>query len=195
MKNQLYELWQLSTFTQHPANPHEIEENKEVSFAVQTHGVRIAKDTSLGGVGGIRFRCGESHGGCDMPPACRQEPPFESLPTNKNAPVRWTGVFLWRSGRDSNPRAAQHGHTISSRARYDRFDTTPCDNCFCHYQNSFIIIHNLQVFVKLFLAVFQKDLLCGSCCGIIGTVNSVSRFVSLLFKNRFFRCHNFFIIG
>ena len=35
------------------------------------------------------------------------------------------GAPSWRSGRDSNPRAAQHGHTISSRARYDRFDTTP----------------------------------------------------------------------
>lgn len=34
-------------------------------------------------------------------------------------------VPLWRSGRDSNPRAAHHGNTISSRARYDLFDTTP----------------------------------------------------------------------
>ena len=34
-------------------------------------------------------------------------------------------VDLWRSGRDSNPRTAFDRHTISSRARYDRFDTTP----------------------------------------------------------------------
>ena len=34
-------------------------------------------------------------------------------------------VILWRSGRDSNPRTAFDRHTISSRARYDRFDTTP----------------------------------------------------------------------
>ena len=37
---------------------------------------------------------------------------------------------FWRSGRDSNPRAAFDDNTISSRARYDLFDTTaysiPC---------------------------------------------------------------------
>ena len=32
--------------------------------------------------------------------------------------------FFWRSGRDLNPRAAFDGNTISSRARYDHFDTT-----------------------------------------------------------------------
>ena len=31
---------------------------------------------------------------------------------------------FWRSGRDSNPRAAFDDNTISSRARYDLFDTT-----------------------------------------------------------------------
>ena len=34
-------------------------------------------------------------------------------------------VDLWRSRRDSNPRAAFDDYTISSRARYDLFDTTP----------------------------------------------------------------------
>ena len=34
------------------------------------------------------------------------------------------GDFLWRSGRDLNPRAAFDDNTISSRARYDHFDTT-----------------------------------------------------------------------
>lgn len=33
--------------------------------------------------------------------------------------------LCWRSGRDLNPRAAFDGNTISSRARYDHFDTTP----------------------------------------------------------------------
>ena len=32
---------------------------------------------------------------------------------------------FWRSERDSNPRYAFDVHTISSRARYDRFDITP----------------------------------------------------------------------
>ena len=31
---------------------------------------------------------------------------------------------FWRSGRDSNSRAGFAGNTISSRARYDHFDTT-----------------------------------------------------------------------
>lgn len=37
------------------------------------------------------------------------------------------GVFFWRSRRDSNPRARE-GYTISNRARYDHFDTTPCSH-------------------------------------------------------------------
>lgn len=44
-------------------------------------------------------------------------------------PVLWTATpkrcfSFWRSGRDSNPRTAFGRHTISSRARYDHFDTT-----------------------------------------------------------------------
>ena len=34
--------------------------------------------------------------------------------------------FLWRSRRDLNPRYPFGVHTISSRARYDHFDTAPC---------------------------------------------------------------------
>ena len=46
------------------------------------------------------------------------------------------GDFLWRSGRDLNPRAAFDDNTISSRARYDHFDTTAyscCDNSIDYY--------------------------------------------------------------
>ena len=43
----------------------------------------------------------------------------------KSCRLSSTGFSLWRSGRDSNPRYAFDVHTISSRARYDRFDTTP----------------------------------------------------------------------
>jgi len=32
---------------QEPANPHEIKENEETSFVVQTQGVQIAKDVSI----------------------------------------------------------------------------------------------------------------------------------------------------
>ena len=38
-------------------------------------------------------------------------------------PVGWCS--FWRSRRDSNSRYAFGVHTISSRARYDHFDTTP----------------------------------------------------------------------
>ena len=50
------------------------------------------------------------------------KPPF----WHKRKPCNQHGyrVFRWRSGRDSNPRAAFDDNTISSRARYDLFDTT-----------------------------------------------------------------------
>ena len=34
-------------------------------------------------------------------------------------------LAFWRSGWDSNPRAAQHRKLISSQPRYDLFDTAP----------------------------------------------------------------------
>ena len=46
----------------------------------------------------------------------------------KSSPQRVSFSF-WRSGRDSNPRAAFGRHTISSRARYDHFDTTAYGSC------------------------------------------------------------------
>ena len=62
----------------------------------------------------------------------------------------YTVLLLWRSGRDSNPRTAFDRHTISSRARYDRFDTTPWHHRFCHFRNSSIILHKETVNVKSF---------------------------------------------
>ncbi len=51
----------------------------------------------------------------------------EALPRKEKPVISMITGFshLWRSGRDSNPRTAFDRHTISSRARYDRFDTTP----------------------------------------------------------------------
>ena len=34
-------------------------------------------------------------------------------------------IFRWRRVWDSNPRGAHHAKTISSRSRYDHFDTSP----------------------------------------------------------------------
>ena len=42
---------QLESQNQNPENPHEIKENEETSFVVQTQGVQIAKDVSDGGDG------------------------------------------------------------------------------------------------------------------------------------------------
>ena len=39
--------------------------------------------------------------------------------------------FIWRSRRDLNPRYPFGVHTISSRARYDHFDTAPCGPVRC----------------------------------------------------------------
>lgn len=41
-------------------------------------------------------------------------------------------LFFWRSGRDLNPRAAFDDNTISSRARYDHFDTTAYEIALCN---------------------------------------------------------------
>ena len=48
------------------------------------------------------------------------------LSLEKQHPILTDGVlFFWRSRRDLNPRYPFGVHTISSRARYDHFDTAP----------------------------------------------------------------------
>ena len=56
----------------------------------------------------------------------------EKLAQSKKIPVTIavTGIHLWRSRRDLNPRAAYGDNTISNRARYDHFDTTPYRSLF-----------------------------------------------------------------
>ena len=56
---------------------------------------------------------------------------FKSLPQAKKQTPKRVPVF-WRSGRDLNPRAAFDGNTISSRARYDHFDTTAYEIALCN---------------------------------------------------------------
>ena len=50
-------------------------------------------------------------------------PPFF---IKKKNPSKRMGFSFWRSRRDLNPRYPFGVHTISSRARYDHFDTAPC---------------------------------------------------------------------
>ena len=62
-----------------------------------------------------------------MPLVKRGEEPQQNKRTasfEKVAASDMTLAATWRSGRDSNPRTAFDRHTISSRARYDLFDTT-----------------------------------------------------------------------
>ena len=61
-------------------------------------------------------------------------------------------AFFWRRRRDSNPRAAHHGNTISNRARYDHFDTSP-NSWWVPYRTQ-VIIPNLFPKIKGF---FQKN--------------------------------------
>lgn len=56
--------------------------------------------------------------------AARSNPRWISHKKKKAPCTAWHFSF-WRRRRDSNPRAAHHGNTISSRARYDHFDTSP----------------------------------------------------------------------
>ncbi len=87
-------------------------------------------------------------------------------------------LFFWRSGRDLNPRAAFDGNTISSRARYDHFDTTAyslgCSKtAYLLYQNSF----NCQ-------AIFRKNLriffVCLSPCKNISLSHKLNSLLALL---------------
>ena len=66
------------------------------------------------------------------------------LRTEKEKPAAgktdyWRG--FWRRRWDSNPRGAHRTKTISSRSRYDRFDTSPS-----FYFNMLFIISNLPLF-------------------------------------------------
>ena len=55
-----------------------------------------------------------------------------SILNKKTIPIQMDGdCFFWRSRRDLNPRYPFGVHTISSRARYDHFDTAPCGRLSC----------------------------------------------------------------
>ena len=65
-------------------------------------------------------------GGCNSPQGCcdrTSNPSSDDSAKSKGRPFR--RPYFWRSRRDSNSRAAFGDYTISSRARYDHFDTTP----------------------------------------------------------------------
>ena len=87
------------------------------------------------------------------------------MKNTKRKPCRLssTGFSLWRSRRDSNPRYAFDVHTISSRARYDRFDTTPysivrggCPRFGSNVvgRSSLVIIYHESPFVNCFFGKF-----------------------------------------
>ena len=70
---------------------------------------------------------GKAVRGSDRPPGCHPLPfcPNPVIVQMKSSPFR--EPFIWRSGWDSNPRAGyKPAYPISSRGRYDLFDTTPC---------------------------------------------------------------------
>ena len=74
-----------------------------------------------------------------------------------NKKIRLCGFFYWRSRRDSNSRTAYHRHTISSRARYDRFDTAPCHNCIHNGQYYSRFVFKKQALFENFFLLFPKN--------------------------------------
>ena len=62
----------------------------------------------------------------------------------KNSCRKGNCLRIWRRWRDSNPRAAHHGYTISSRARYDHFDTSP-------YKIVYVALTSLAIYLQRFL--------------------------------------------
>ncbi len=74
----------------------------------------------------------------------------------KNTTI-YSGVFTWRRRRDSNPRTAFNGYTISNRARSTSYATSPSIlNCL-HNGYYFITISCIcQVFLSFFQIFFKK---------------------------------------
>ena len=63
------------------------------------------------------------------------------------------GCFVWRRWWDLNPRAPHQDNTISNRARYDHFDTSP-------YLKSTVLLYHVflkkQVFLEKIFNLFFK---------------------------------------
>ena len=61
---------------------------------------------------------------------------------------------LWRRRRDLNPRYPFGVHTISSRARYDHFDTAPCWRLSCRLRYDTTWISKSQALFFFFQKIF-----------------------------------------
>ena len=72
---------------------------------------------------------------------------------NNTHPNGWV-LFFWRSRRDLNPRYPFGVHTISSRARYDHFDTAPWVRHSCRLAYDTTTVSVCQVLILHFSLVF-----------------------------------------
>ena len=90
--------------------------------------------------------------------------------------LRMCFVF-WRSRRDLNPRYPFGVHTISSRARYDHFDTAPCGPVSCRLR---YITTKLSICQALFFIFFQWYH-AGTRCSLINCLNPVLHIEACLF--------------
>ena len=90
------------------------------------------------------------------PDACIKRFKSQFHHKNNTHPFGWV-LFLWRSRRDLNPRYPFGVHTISSRARYDHFDTAPCGSALADVH----ILHHRACFVKPLFYFFRKNSLPG----------------------------------
>ena len=99
--------------------------SKTITFAIRKNSTfHFWKVLSSGGEGGIPF-LRKSHGGCNVPPAHCQEPPFEShlQGKQKDRPFGRSLTLAEKVGFEPTWRVT--ANSISSRARYDHFDTSP----------------------------------------------------------------------
>ena len=72
--------------------------------------------------------------------------------------------IFWRSRRDLNPRYPFGVHTISSRARYDHFDTAPCGTASQPAQISYLAFVKKSSIIFLFPKIFFQPLIAQTGC-------------------------------
>ena len=100
------------------------------------------------------------------------------MPANKK--IRICGFFYWRSGRDSNPRSRLRDYSISSRARYDLFDTAPNQQPLLYHIFLRIARGKSEIFI-----VFSSHLWYNALCCGLNSQNSPKKFLQMPYFRRF----------
>ena len=102
------------------------------------------------GFGTLRYQCGRARIEQRATGALHLNVQIPLQHKNKTSP-KGEVLFLWRSRRDLNPRYPFGVHTISSRARYDHFDTAPWVRRSCRLAYNTICDRICQALILHFL--------------------------------------------